>query len=55
MAALPVIGNNVTPSGGQNLAEGLVAAINSQARTLLELKDSSLGILRATLSMKDTL
>ena len=55
MAALPVISNNVTPSGGQNLAEGLVAAINSQAKTLLELKDSSLGILKATLSMKDTL
>ena len=55
MAALPVISNNVMPSGGQGLAEGLVTAINSQAKTLLELKDSSLGILRATLSMKDTL
>jgi len=42
-------------SGGQSLAEGLVASINSQAQTLLELKASSLGILKATLSMKDTL
>ena len=55
MAALPVV-SGVTPmSGGQNLAEGLVAAINSQAQTLLDLKTSSLGILKATLSMKDTL
>ena len=52
MADLPVVAG---ASGGQNLAEGLVASLNSQARTLLELKDSSLGILKATLSMKDTL
>ena len=53
--ALPVV-SGVTPmSGGQGLAEGLVASLNSQAKTLLELKDSSLGILKATLSMKDTL
>jgi hypothetical protein len=55
MAALPVV-SGVTPmSGGQSLAEGLVAAINSQAQTLLDLKTSSLGILKATLSMKETL
>ena len=57
MADLPVLASNTqrVDSDNSSFAEGFVKTLNAQTQTLVELKDSSLGILKATLSMKDTL
>ena len=57
MADLPILAGNTqrVDSGNSSFAEGFVKTLNAQSQTLVELKDSSLGILKATLSMKDTL
>ena len=57
MADLPVLASNTqrVDSSNSSFAEGFVKTLNAQSQTLIELKNSSLGILKATLSMKDTL
>ena len=57
MADLPVLAGNTqsVDSSNSSFAEGFIKTLNAQSQTLVELKNSSLGILKATLSMKDTL
>ena len=57
MADLPILAGNTqrVDSSNSSFAEGFVKTLNAQTQTLVELKDSSLGILKATLSMKETL
>jgi len=57
MTDLPVLAGNTqrVDSDNSSFAEGFIKTLNAQSQTLVELKNSSLGILKATLSMKDTL